>query len=224
MSKTILAVATTSLLFIASAANADIGVSAEIGTTGAGLHLTLPMSDNLNARLGVNAFSYSYDGSTSDVDYDFKLKMQTFDVLADYYPFTGSGFRLSGGLVYNGNRIDAHAIPNANGTYTINDRTYSANTAGSLNGSIDFRKISPFLGIGWGNAIAKDSNLSFTADLGVIFQGAANTTLSNSGCSADTATCAQLASDLVAENGKLHDKASRYDVYPVVRVGLSYKF
>lgn len=224
MRQKILVVAVTSLLLSVSTAHADVGVSADVGTTGVGLHVTVPVLDNVNARFGVNAFSYSYNGSTSDVAYDFKLKMQTIDLLADYHPFSGSGFRLSGGIVYNGNKIDAHARPNANGTYTLNSHTYSADTVGTLNGKLDFRKIAPYLGIGWGNAVAKNSRLSFASDIGVMFQGSGNAVLRNSGCTADAASCAQLASDLAIENSKFNDKFSKFNMYPVIRVGLSYKF
>jgi len=224
MKKNILVVGIASLLLLSSAAQANVGVSAEVGTTGAGVHLTMPVLDNLNARVGVNAFSYSYDGSTSDVDYNFKLKMQTLDVLADYHPFAGSGFRVSGGLIYNGNKIEANARPNANGTYTINGHTYAASTVGALNGKMDFRKIAPYLGIGWGNAVAKESKLSFTSDIGVMFQGSANASLTSSGCTASVASCTQLASDLATENNKLNDKLSKFNLYPVVRVGMGYKF
>ena len=213
----------TMILSMSAAAHADVGVSAELGTTGIGVHATLPVLDSVNARIGVNAFNYSYNSSTSNVDYDFKLKLQTFDVLADYYPISGSGFRLTGGLVYNGNKIDAHGKP-TNGTYTLNGNTYSASQVGSLNGNIDFRKIAPYAGIGWGNALAKDSNWSFTADVGVMFQGSASTSLSNSGCTASAASCAQLNSDIQAENQKLQDKVNDFKLYPVIRVGLAYKF
>lgn len=206
----------------ASYAQAQVGVSGDLGTTGLGVHLSVPVQPNLNARFGLNYLNYSYDTNTSNVNYDFKLKLQTFDALLDYFPMDG-GFRVSTGLVYNGNKIDAKAKRNSNGTYTLNGTTYSAATAGNINGNIDFRKIAPYLGIGWGNAV-KDSGWGFSTDLGVLFQGSPNTSLTNSGCTAPAAVCAQLASDLAAENRSLSDKVHSFRAYPVLRVGVNYRF
>jgi hypothetical protein len=201
----------------------NVGLSADIGTTGLGLHVTVPAMENVNARLGLNYLSYSYSGSTSQVDYDFKMKLNTFDALLDWHPMA-SGFRVSGGLVYNNNKIDATAKSNATGTYTIQGHTYTAADAGQINGSIDFRKVAPYVGIGWGNAISADKGWGFSADLGALIQGSPNTSLTNTGCNALAVSCAQLATDVAAENKSLDDKVSKFNVYPVVRVGLSYKF
>jgi hypothetical protein len=186
-----------------------------------GVHLSVPVQPNVNARFGVNAMNYSYSDNTSDVDYDFKLKLQTFDALLDWFP-AGGGFRLSGGVVYNGNKVDARARSNSTGSYTFNGRTYTAADAGTVNGRIDFRKAAPYLGIGWGNALAKDKGWGFSADLGVLFQGAPRTSMTSSGCTLPD--CSQLQSDITAENRKLNDEVDSFKAYPVIRFGVSYKF
>ena len=205
------------------AVHAEVGVTASLGTTGAGLHVSVPVMQQLNARFGINGLGYSHDGSTSDVDYDFKLKMRTFDAVLDYFPMSG-GFRLTGGVVYNGNKIDANGRPNATGTYTFNGRTYAASAVGKLDGQIDFRNLAPYLGIGWGNAIAREKGWGFSADLGVLFQGSPRTSLSNTGCTAPALVCSQIAADVAAENRSLQDEANDFKAFPVLRVGVSYKF
>jgi hypothetical protein len=210
-------------LVAAGAAQAEVGVTGDLGTTGMGVHLSVPLKSDLNARFGINALNYSYDGNTSSVDYDFKLKLQTIDALLDWFP-TSSQFRLSSGLVYNGNKVDAHAKARDSGTYELNGNTYSAASAGRIDGRIDFRKVSPYLGIGWGNAVAKDKGWGFSADFGVLFQGSPRTSLANSGCTASAAVCDQLAADVAAEKRKLDDEVSDFKAYPVIRFGVSYKF
>ena len=200
----------------------DFATSIDLGTTGLGLHVTTPLAAKLNARVGVNFADYSYDGNTSDVDYDFKLKLATFDALLDYHPFDGA-FRVSGGAVYNGNQIDAFAKPNAAGTYTINGNVYSSAAMGDLTGKIDFKKVAPYLGIGLGNAV-KNAGWSFAMDLGVTFQGAPETELSSNGCTAPALVCAQFARDVAVEKAKLDDEVSDFKLYPVMRVGVSYRF
>lgn len=209
-------------LMSASGVRAQVALSGDIGSTGVGVHLTVPLQPKLNGRFGFNFLNYSYDTDIDDINYDFKLKLRTFDALLDFYP-AENNFRLTAGLSYNGNKIDAVGLPNVTGTYVINGTVYTAANAGQLDGRIDFRKAAPYLGIGWGNAV-KNKGWGFSADLGVLFQGSPKTRLANSGCTAPAAICAQLASDVAAENADLADKADDYKFYPVLRVGASYRF
>lgn len=200
----------------------DMGLSGDIGTTGAGLHLTIPAFKDVNARFGFNALNYKYSSSTSNVNYDIKLKLQTFDALLDWYPMSGN-FRLTGGLVHNGNKISVSAKSNSAGSYTLNGNTYTASQAGNIDGTVDFRSVAPYLGMGWGNAIAK-KGWEFTSDLGLMAQGSPHSTLTSSGCTASVQLCNQLANDVAAENASLNDKMDGYKLFPVVRIGVSYKF
>jgi hypothetical protein len=211
------------LLVSTTAGATDLALTADLGTTGVGLHMSIPLYKSLNARVGFNTLNYSYAGSTSDVNYDFKLKLNTVDALVDYFPSEGS-FRLTGGLTYNGNKVDATGKPSASGTYILNGNTYTAASAGQLDGKIDFRKIAPYLGIGWGNPIRKESGWGFSADAGVLFQGTPGTSLTSSGCTAPSNICNQLNGDLEVENVRLHDKVNDLKLYPVLRVGASYRF
>lgn len=200
------------------------GVSMEAGTTGAGAHLILPLiDDTLNTRLGANIFHFNMDGSTSDMDYQFTLKLQTVDVLLDYYPFAGR-FRLTAGAVMNRNKIEAQAKTNSHASYTVNGHTYQASDIGSVDGRVTFNRVAPYAGIGWGNAVAKNKGFGLTSDIGVMYQGSAKTRLSNSDCRLSSASCAQLQQDIAAENAKLQDEVKSFKLYPVIRVGLTYQF
>ncbi|MEO7496768.1 MAG: hypothetical protein ABIT83_01545 [Massilia sp.] len=209
-------------LFATGAAHAEVGVTVGLGTTGLGAHLSIPVQPNLNTRVGINAAHYNFADKSGSVDYDYKFKLQTVDVLADWFPMDG-GFRVTGGLVYNGNKFEAHGKPAAGGGYEVNGTNY-ASGAGSINGGIEFRKAAPYLGIGWGNAVAKDSGWGFSSDLGVLFQGSPKNTLTNTGCTLTSAVCAKLATDLAAERKNFDDDSSSFKYYPVLRVGASYKF
>ncbi|MDR6397260.1 hypothetical protein ABIC71_001890 [Herbaspirillum seropedicae] len=202
---------------------AGLGLSGELGTTGVGVHLSVPLAPQWNARFGVNYFDYSFSSSTNSVNYDAKAKLRTFDALLDWFPFS-NGLRLSTGVIYNGNKIDATGRPRNNGTYTLNGNTYLASQAGQVDGRIDFKKFAPYLGVGYGNAVAPDKGWGFTADAGVMFQGNGSSSLSSSGCTASALICARLANDVAAENAELNDKVHGYNLYPVVRVGVSYRF
>jgi hypothetical protein len=223
MKKTSISLGMLLALSAMGAAHAATGMTVSLGTTGAGLHISMPASPQTNFRFGVNGLSNSQNGNTDDVDYDFKLKLSTVDALVDYFPM-GGAFRLSGGISYNGNQIDVTGRPAAGGTYTLNDHVYPASAVGTLNGQVTFRKVAPYLGIGWGNAVATEKGWGLSSDIGVLLQGAPQTALSNHGCTAPAAACAQIATDVAAENRALADETSEFKAYPVVRIGVSYKF
>lgn len=211
-------------LTAAAGAHADIGIASNVGTTGIGFHTSIPLRPNLSARLGLGYLGYSYRGSTRDLNYDLDLTANTYDALLDWYPRKDSMFRLTTGLAYNGNKIDVRARPNDAGQYTLQGRTYDAASVGKINGKVDFNKIAPYVGIGWGRAGEKEKGWSVAADVGVLLQGSPKTSLSASGCTADAATCSQFANDVARENGELRDEVSRFKAYPVLRIGISYKF
>jgi hypothetical protein len=213
-------------LLLASAAQAQVAVTADLGTTGAGFHLVVPMESNLNGRFGVNMLNHNFDRSTNGVDYAIKGKLQTFDVLFDWYLREGSAFHLTGGLVYNGNRFDATAQANQLGKFTLNGTSYSVSDVGILSGRIDYRKAAPYLGIGWGNALAANTkgHWSFNADLGAFFQGNPNVQLGSYGCTVSKTVCDALIKDVAAEQLRLADDVDSLKLYPVLRASLNYRF
>ena len=206
-----------------AAGASDMGVSVDLGSPGLGAHMVVALKTGLNARIGINALDYSYSSTPSNTSYDLKLKLRTFDALFDYYP-GASQFRVTAGLVYDDNKVHALAKPDGAGNYNFQGSIYSAAQGGQVDSNTDFRKLAPYLGVGFGNVFKDQAGWSFGGDLGVMFSGAPRTVLSNSGCTAGAVVCAQLASSLVLENVKLNDKLDSLRYFPVVRLSLSYKF
>lgn len=211
-------------LLLSVSAQAQVAVTADLGTQGAGAHLVVPMETYLNGRFGVNYLKHDFDKTSGSVNYDIKAKLETVDILFDYYPSQASKFRLTGGIIYNGTNADAVAKPNANGSFSLNGTTYSLADVGVLHGEVDFRKAAPYLGIGWGNALSQDGRWQFNADLGAFYQGNPNVKLVSIGCATSQAVCKQLVTDVEAERKKLAADVSDYKVYPVLRASVSFRF
>ena len=223
--KTLAAIALAGLTASAIAQSpSEIGITGSVGTTGVGAHATFPLTPNVNARLGLGYLGYNYKGSTRDMQYDLDLKANTYDALIDWYPQKDSTFRITGGVAYNGNRIDVHAKPNAAGAYAIQGNLYDAASVGSVTGKVDFNKLAPYLGIGWGRNLKDEKGWSFSTDIGVLFQGSPKTSLTANGCSAGAAVCNMFVNDVARENEALAREVRKFKVYPVLRIGVSYKF
>ena len=201
---------------------ADTSVGLRVGTLGGGVELAHAFTEKLGFRVSANGLNYSTSETRESVDYDAKLKLQSGQLLLDWFPFSNN-FRLSAGAMYNGNKFTLDGKPSPGGTFTINGTTYSSSDVGSLNGKVDFRKAAPYVGLGYGRPVGK--GLSLTADLGVLFQGSPRSTLSvTCGAATPAPTCAQIQSGVAAEQNKLDDDMHNYRYYPVVSIGLAYVF
>jgi hypothetical protein len=211
------------LLAVSPAAWADVGVLLKAGTLGAGLDVSKGISESLALRLQANAFSYEEDITESNVDYNADLELQSAGLLLDWHPFSGV-FRVSLGAYWNGNEASAVGRPTG-GTYEINGVTYNAADIGSLNGQIDFESVAPYFGIGFASAPKAGRGMTFSFDLGVLYQGEPNVGLTAT-CAVGLppATCTQLQSDVAAEQASLQEDLSDYKFHPVVSFGIGYRF
>jgi hypothetical protein len=211
-------------LLAAASSQAQVAITADLGTTGAGAHLVVPMESNLNGRFGINYLKRDFSKRSGEVDYDLQGKLATFDVLFDWYVRDNSALHLTGGLVYNGSNFNGTGIATL-GTFTLNGRAYSAADVGSLTGTVEFRRIAPYLGIGWGNPLKLNgSRWQLNTDLGAYYQGNANVHLVSIGCVTNQVVCKVLASDVNAEAARVREDASSYKFYPVLRASVSYRF
>ena len=163
---TVIVMLASALSFSAEAAGLAVGARAS--TLGLGVDLTTAFTSFLNGRAGFNYFTYSDTRTESDVRYDADLKLQSLSAMLDWHPFAG-GFRITAGALVNDNRLDMTAKPAA--SFTIGNNTYAPNQVGVLSAKVDFDDLAPYLGIGWGNAVAQDQGFSFALDVGVLFQG-----------------------------------------------------
>jgi hypothetical protein len=190
----------------------------KIGTLGFGAELSVGISDNINARFGINGATYNHNATPTSQTYDYSLSMETASVLADWYPFASS-FRTSGGLLYNNNQVSYSAIP-TNGTYYINGVPYSTGQISSLKGNVSFNSISPYIGIGWGNPVKSGKGWGLVTDIGVIYQGSPTVDITAT-CSS---FCLNLQSNAEAERQQIQDDLNKYKWWPVISIGASFQW
>lgn len=194
-------------------AGGNLALTAKAGTLGLGLEASTTLYENFNARLSANGFSYSSDETIDDIEYDLDVDLRSLALLLDWHVMKG-GLRLSAGVLANGNEVKGSAPV---GNYTIGDAPF---TNVGLDGEADFKSAAPYLGIGWGNAVAADKGWGFNLDLGVIFQGEPRVSLTPTGPNAGLVP----ANELEKERQKLQDDVDKFKYYPVLSIGISYRF
>jgi len=197
-------------------------VAVKAGTDGIGLEFEYGIGSVLGARLQLDAGSLSHHLNKTNVDYDARLKFSNALALLDWHPLAGA-WRLSTGLVFNDNKFDLTATPSA-GSFTINGNTYPSSSVGSLHGSLDYTKVNPYFGTGWGIS-PHGGGLFGSVDLGVQFQP--NHVSLNVTCGASiqgTPACNQLASDVAAEQARLQDQTHSLRLWPVIQAGIGWRF
>jgi hypothetical protein len=221
--------AAAALLFLAATpGRAQVAVAGKAGSLGLGLELTVGLSPQLNARLGANGFDYTDDRRRAGhLEYDATARLRTATALLDWHP-GGHGFRLSGGLAYNDTRIDGHSLVPASGSYDIGGVPVPVSLVGTLDGRIDFDPVVPYVGLGWGNAVAPGRKVGFYVDAGVIFQGKGRVTLTPNipaGSPLNNPVARQALDILIQrEESEIQKDVADYTVYPVLSIGLSYRF
>ncbi len=197
----------------------DIALGVKAGTLGLGAEATVGLLPALNLRAGANTFSVDFETNTSDIDYDLEVDMLSFPVVIDLHPFKDSGFRISAGVLFNKNKANAEG--SSQSSYTIGGTEYTAAELGTLTGKIDYNDLAPYVGIGWGNAVGKNKQWSFSFDFGVVFQGKPNIDLAANGPLASDPT---FQANLTKEKQALEDELDDYKYYPVISLGITYKF
>lgn len=193
-----------------------VGVTAKIGTLGAGLEATVGASDYLGFRFGVNAMSLGPTVLTDEGSIDTDMEWLTYGVVMDLHPF-GGGFRISGGGLVNKNKFKMKA--NLEEAVGLNGTDYRLD---ALSGDVTFDELAPYAGIGVGNAVGADGRWHFAFDLGVMFQGKPK--VQATATASDPALQAVVDDALAAEIADIQDDADKFQLYPVISIGVSYRF
>ena len=198
-----------------------LSLGPKIGTTGIGLDLTFGVTRFLNLRSGFNYGSFTMNTDWGDVEYDTELDMTSIPLLVDWYP-AGGHFRITGGFyIQPGTQADIDATPSK--PVQIGSHTYGPEVIGTLSGKIEVdNTFAPYLGIGFGNAVGRDRRLTFSLDLGVIFQ-AYDVSLASDGPGM-TAKLDLFREDIQKEEEKIQDDLDDFKFYPVLTLGFGYHF
>ena len=213
----------------------NIGFGVKVGLLGAGAEIAARVNHHSSVRAGFNILGYSRSFDKDGINYAGHLSFRTFEAHYDYYPWAGK-FHISGGLLdYIGDPITARALVPANSNFSLGSQQYyTQGNQAFATGRVNFHQVSPTVTVGWGNLVRENHHWSFPVELGVAFQGSPKSTLGVSGtiCSdpVNAATCVNAAtdptvqSDLTAEQTKINKNMEPFKFYPIISLGVGYRF
>jgi hypothetical protein len=221
-----------------------VSAGVSVGTDGIGFQVAAPMTYHFAVRAGFSfmpRFKYSKSLNlgnndigaflTDKVDLEGKLKMSSFSLLFDYYPFTSSSFRVTAGA-YIGNG-DIVSVTNTNDfinpSYagkaginlsrsgsTIQEKYVLITDAnGNIQAETKVNGFRPYLGIGFGRAVPR-KRIGVSGDLGVMFWGKPKLYEKQTGRDLEVTK-----SDLGSDSDKYFDIMSKITVYPVLTIRIS---
>lgn len=212
----------TSAQVVTPPSNAHPGVGMSLAfrssLLGFGLEAEKLIGGHVGARVGYSYMSFSANHTQSDISYAASLKISSFEALADYYPGAFKSFHITGGIATNPLTISGTGVTNS-GSFKINGHSYTAEQVGTLSAAGKFPGVSPYVGIGTGTP-ARGGPIEFLFDLGAVL-GKPTINLGATGAASDP----ELATDLQAQSATTqHDVRKYLKVYPVLSIGIGYRF
>lgn len=204
---------------MAQASEPGLAVGATAGTTGLGLEVQVKVGSIFTLRGSIDRLTHSADKRFDDVDYNAELAFDTVGGFIDMHPLA-NGFLISGGAYVGDRDIDLNATPTA--SLNIGGQTFTPSQVGTLNGTVKLREVAPFVGIGWDDTFYRQGRWGFRAVAGVAWSDKPEVALSSTGgsLSSDAAFRARLQD----ESEQITEDTEGYGIFPVIQVGLNYKF
>lgn len=212
------AILAVAALFGSGAASADqnLWVGAKVGTLGAGVELAWRPLPWFDVRGGFSQFTFDDTGSQAGVNYDSELKLENAYATANFR-FPLSPMRFTAGLFTNGNELEL--VSQEATAIEIGGTVYPAAAVGTIESVTSFDGTAPYAGVGFDFDLFGKVGLNL--DLGVLWQGDPDVTLTNDGILANDPT---FQAELEEERQELVAEVEDYKAWPVLTLGFTYKF
>ena len=211
---------------------ADIGVGVKAGTLGAGVDLSVALTQTINARVsltGVNiddlneTITVGDAGSTGDIAATMSLDFGASSLLFDWYVFDGT-FHLTAGMMKNNGKV-AFSGALLSGI-TVDGLTLDpSDISGDISGSISLgESYQPYLGIGWGRKADDNPGLSLSIEIGVALLDPASDLTATVATSGTTLNQGDIDTRINSAENDINNDLALFEAWPVLSIGLNYAF
>lgn len=211
-----------------------------VGTQGVGFNLGYEFNSTYKLRFRGAWLGYNRNDRWDDMNVHTKVQGSNFGVLLDVHPFGGS-FHVSAGLNIAPISVDMNGKMDGFNTeqyvgkiYTFGGYDYKVEKGqGWVRGEYKWHSLQPYIGIGWSSDGSGESGLYFSCDLGINIMGSGSFSVSSSSNVKQRPTGTYKWEDLngdmlknsIKEEGKDFFKiADKLYVYPVLQIGVGYRF
>lgn len=201
-------------------------------TLGAGFELATPITPHFGLRGQFNTFAFSYLFNIDGVDYDSRFNLNSGSISMDWYP-TRHGFRISPGILYFKNNLNAVSGVPAGNYFELGSQGFINSVDDPLNGDaavLFSRHIAPMVTFGYNLIGGKEGRITMPIEVGFAYTGPAKIDVTLNGTACTNEGCFTFADNQEAQQSmqeeiaKLNRNLSNYPIYPVVSLGLSYRF
>jgi hypothetical protein len=200
-------------------------------TLGLGVEFATPLAGRINLRSSFNLFAFNDPYSMDGLNYDARMHLQSSQTTLDW--FVG-GFHISPGFLYFKNAMSAPVFVGPGQTFVLGTQTFLNSVDDPVTGSsyvIFPRTIAPLLLFGYGNLLPRHGeHLSLPVEVGVAYTGAAQINVDLNGTACVTNGCVNFSQNadaqkfLKQEVQILNEDLKHYPVFPIVSLGLAYRF
>ena len=201
-------------------------------TLGLGFEIATPLALRINLRSSINFFAFNDPFSLDGINYDARLHLKSSETVLDIFP--GHGLHISPGILYFKSSMSAPANVGPGQTFVLGSQTFLNSVDDPVSGysTVVFpRTFAPMLLIGYGNIIPRSGrHLSVPFEFGVAYTGAAKINVALNGTACTTDGCVNFAQNTQAQTFlkqeiyNLNEDLKRYPVFPIVSLGVAYRF
>jgi hypothetical protein len=206
------------------------GVKAD--TLGAGFEVATPLALRINLRSSINVFTFDDSFSIDGINYDARLHLKSSETVLDFFPVRG--FHISPGILYVKNTMSAPAFVAPGQTFVLGSQTFLNSVDDPVSGSASVvypHTFAPMLLLGFGNIIPRSGrHISVPFEFGVAYTGAPQTSVALNGTACTTSGCVNFAGNTQAQTFvkqevyNLNEDLKRFPVFPIISLGLAYRF
>lgn len=192
---------------------------AGVGTTGLYVEGQFRVTSRISLRGTWEFMEFERDQDVDDVTYSGRLDSGVIGGFIQVHPLE-SNFFISGGGLFGDRAVTLGAQPS--GPVTVGDQTFTPTQIGRLEGEADLGDRAVSLATGWDSTFSRVHGLGWRVMAGVAVGQEPQVNLRSVGgsLSGDPA----LETQLRREESRIEDQASELRFYPVVQVGLTWRF
>ncbi len=219
----------------------NFSVGAEAGTLGVGANLDWKISDKLSLRSGWTGGSIGLkDIEIDSLDFDVTAKFNSPYIGMQVRPWE-NWFTVNTGLTYIGsNKINARVSPTNNTRFIVDGEEYVVQTDGRIDVDVKFNnKVAPYLTLGTQSNVSK--NLSLFAEIGAGYTDGYKKAINLEGSYIKSEVIDsgnnnpnneltdeefdELQTELANEiEDKIEERTKSSKFYPIIKVGIVYRF